>query len=118
MTPAEHIAQERWEIDCDDTCVVVVQGTTTAVAVMGDPQDEANAEDWRRITLVAAAPDLLDMVRTCRAQFAFYAERHRAKRTPEGADKARTNDAMVAKCDAIIAKAWPTVAPLPNGGGQ
>ncbi len=59
MTPAAHPPGERWEIADAMECGVVVVGTDTVVAVMGDPMEDATPEDWRRLPLVAAAPDML-----------------------------------------------------------
>ncbi len=43
-----------------------------------------------------------DALRVCRKQFAFYAEQHRAKNTPEAEHKALVNDRMVVLIDDVL----------------
>lgn len=61
MTPAERVASESWEQGED--CAVVVAGDGSCVAVVGIPDEAATPEDWARLPLVIAAPQLLRALR-------------------------------------------------------
>lgn len=78
MTRAERIEAERWEVEGGDCCVVV-HDTTTCVAVMGGPYDEATPDDWRRAHLVAAAPAMLAALKKAEAILAVDRQRRAAK---------------------------------------
>lgn len=53
----------------------------------------------------AAFDPMLRILKAAADQFAFYAASHRAKSTPDGDEKAATNDRMEAACRAAIAQA-------------
>ncbi len=65
--------------------------------------DEIAQTHTRATAAEARAERLAVVVEKARAQFAFYAEQHRAKRTEDGDRKARVNDEMVAMCVAALA---------------
>ena len=53
---------ERWEADDDGCAVVMLAGTDTFVAVVGDPYADPTPDDLRRLPIIIAAPDLLEAV--------------------------------------------------------
>lgn len=55
--------------------------------------------------LISAAPDLLEAVRKCAAQFREYERLHLEKCTLDGNEKAARNAAMAELCEAALSKA-------------
>ena len=67
--------------------------------------DHPPEEQLANAQLFAAAPAMLRLLQDAAKQFAFYAEQHRTKRTPDGDAKARTNEDFEARIRAVIAEA-------------
>jgi hypothetical protein len=81
------------------------------------PIDELSLFGLNKNFLAAAAvtlPALLEcaaQLEKCEAQFRWYADNHRAKGTPDGDEKAKTNDDMANECRAALQA-------LAEGGGE
>jgi hypothetical protein len=70
---------------------------------MGEYSASAHAD--LIVASVKALPALLEcaaVLEKCEAQFRWYADNHRAKGTPDGDEKAKTNDDMANECHAAL----------------
>lgn len=65
MSTLDRLASERWAQGED--CAVVVAGEGSCVAVVGIPDEAATPEDWARLPLIIAAPEMLDLLRALTA---------------------------------------------------
>lgn len=81
-------------------------GTYVCISADGDRAHEVTETPEQIMALIDGPADrdaLVETLRVCREQFAFYVEQHKAKGTLDGDEKAQTNVLFVNMIDGALA---------------